>query len=69
MLEWCKETNLSLSHEKFHMLQTEGTILDHHISAKGIKVDPDKIDVIVNLSAPKSQKEVIIFLVHASYPC
>ena len=50
----CKETNLSLNHEKCHMLQTEGIVLGHLISVEGIKVDLAKIEVIVNLPAPKS---------------
>lgn len=36
----CQESNLSLSHEKCKMLLTEGIVLGHHISAKGIQVDP-----------------------------
>jgi hypothetical protein len=54
----CKETNLSLSHEKCHMLLTEGIVLGHHISPVGIKVDPTKIQAISDLSIPKSQKDV-----------
>ena len=49
------------------MLQTEGIALGHHISAEGIKVDLTKIEVIVDLPAPKTQKEVRRFLGHASY--
>ena len=39
----CQETNLALSHEKCKMMLTEGVVLGHHISSKGIKVDPAKI--------------------------
>ena len=63
----CQETNLALSHEKCRMLSTEGIVLGHHLSSKGIKVDPAKIDVIVKLSPPKTQKEVRSFLGHAGY--
>ena len=63
----CQEMNLSLSHEKCKMLLTEGVVLGHHISSKGIKVDPTKIEVIIRIRAPKTQKEVIIFLGHAKY--
>jgi hypothetical protein len=58
----CQEMNLSLSHEKFKMLLTEGVVLEHHVSSKGIKVDPSKIEVIVKLASPKTQKEVRRFL-------
>ena len=62
-----QETNLALSHEKCKMLLTEGIVLGHHISSQGIKVDPSKIEVIVGLPSPKTQKEVRIFLGHAGY--
>ena len=39
----CQETNLVLSHEKCKMLLKEGIVLGHHVSSRGIKVDPAKI--------------------------
>ena len=51
------------------MLQTEGIVLVHHILDEGIKVDPSKIEIIVNLPTPKTQKEVRSLLGHASYYC
>ena len=65
----CQEMNLSLSHEKCKMLLTKGIVLGHHVSSQGIKVDHAKIKVIVGLPSPKTQKEVIRFLGHASYYC
>jgi hypothetical protein len=59
--------NLSLSHEKCKMLLIEGVVLRNHVSSKGIKVDPAKIEVIVKLPPPKTQKEVRIFLGHVGY--
>lgn len=41
--------------------------MDHHILAEGIKVDPAKIEVIVILPTPASQKEVRSFLGHVGY--
>ena len=61
----CQETNLALSHEKCKMLLTEGIVLGHHISSQGIQIDPAKIEVIVGLPSPKTQKEVRSFLGHA----
>jgi len=52
----CRETNLSLSHEKSRMMFTEGIILGHHISRTGIRVDPAKIDIIFQIKIPSSQK-------------
>jgi hypothetical protein len=63
----CQEMNLSLSHEKCKMLLTEGVVLGHHISSEGIKFDPAKIEFIVRLPSPKTQKEVRIFLGQARY--
>jgi hypothetical protein len=51
------------------MLLTEGIVLGHHLFAEGIKVDPAKIEVIINLPSPKTQKYVRSFLGHASYYC
>ena len=52
----CQETNLALNHEKCKMLLTEGIVLGHHISSQGIKVEPAKIEVIVGLPSPKTEK-------------
>jgi hypothetical protein len=49
------------------MLLTEGVVLGHHVSSEGIKFDPAKIEVIVRLLPPKTQKGVRRFLGHAGY--
>eukprot|EP00253_Pinus_taeda_P014719 PITA_14719 len=54
----CKETNLSLSHEKCFMMFTEGIVLGHHISGDGIKVDRSKVEVISKLPIPNCQKDL-----------
>ena len=59
--------NLSLSHENCKILLTEGIVLGHHVSSQGIKVDTAKIEVIVGLPSPKTQKEVRSFLGHVGY--
>jgi hypothetical protein len=63
----CRETNLSLNHEKYRMMLTEGIVLGHHISSIRIQVDPSKIEIISRIRTPSSQKEVRIFLGHAGY--
>jgi hypothetical protein len=63
----CQETNLSLSHEKFHMICTEGVVLGHHISSTRIQVDLAKIKVIHDLPVPTTQKDIRNFLGHAGY--
>ena len=60
-------TRLCLSHEKCHMMMTEGLILGHYISAFGIQVDPTKMKVILLLATPCTQTEVRSFLGFAGY--
>ena len=43
VLQRCIDTRLCLSHEKCHMMMTEGLILGHYILAARIQVDPAKI--------------------------
>ena len=54
VLKICKEENLSLSHEFFFMMFTEGIVLRHHISGDGIKVDNIKLK-----SSPNYQFQVV----------
>jgi len=61
VLKRCKETNLSLSHEKCFMMFTEGIVLGHHISRDGIKVEKSKVEVISKLSIPNFGKDVRSF--------
>jgi hypothetical protein len=63
----CKETNLSLSHEKCFMMFTEGIVLGHHISGDGIKVDRSKVEVISKLPVPNCQRDVRSFLGFTGY--
>ena len=39
------------------MLLTKGIVLGHHISLEGIKVHPTKVEIILKLLNPKSQKD------------
>ena len=57
----CIESNLSLSNEKCFMLLTKGIVFGHHISPKGIKVHTTKVEIILKLLNPKSQKDDRIF--------
>ena len=52
LLEWCIATRLFLSHERCHIMMTEGVILWHYVSATGIQVDLEKIELILLLAAP-----------------
>lgn len=61
------DKNIYLSNEKCFMMLIEGKVLGHHISSSGIKEDPTKIEVIVNLMPPTTHKEVRSFLGYACY--
>ena len=45
----------------------EGVVLGHYGSTDGIKVDPKKIEVILNLPTPRTQTKVRSFLGCAGY--
>ena len=67
VLQRCVETNLVLNWEKCHFMVREGIVLGHKISARGIKVDRAKIDVIEKLPPPLNVKGVRSFLGHAGF--
>ncbi|RDY13721.1 Retrovirus-related Pol polyprotein from transposon 17.6, partial [Mucuna pruriens] len=46
---------------------TEGIVLGHLVSNRGIKVDKSKIDIINSLPNPTSMREVCSFLGHAGF--
>ena len=46
---------------------TEGIVLGHVVSERGIQVDKAKVDVISKLPYPTNQKEVRGFLGHAGF--
>ncbi|KAL4368063.1 hypothetical protein GQ457_05G015080 [Hibiscus cannabinus] len=48
VLKRCEEADLVLNWEKCHFMVTEGIVLGHKISHKGIEVDNAKIEVIEN---------------------
>jgi hypothetical protein len=67
VLKRCILSHLSLGTEKCHMMMSKGVVLGHYISYAGIQVDPTKIQVILDIPTPSTQKEVRIFLGHARY--
>ncbi|KAH9296612.1 hypothetical protein KI387_040200, partial [Taxus chinensis] len=44
VLTKCERHQLSLSHEKCLMMMDQGIVLEHHISAQEIQVDPKKVE-------------------------
>ncbi|RDY13155.1 Retrovirus-related Pol polyprotein from transposon 17.6, partial [Mucuna pruriens] len=67
VLKRCTETNLVLNFEKCHFMVTEGIVLGHLVSNRGIEVDKAKIDIISSLPNPTSVREVRSFLGHAGF--
>jgi len=67
VLERCEETNLLLNWEKCHFMVTQGIVLGHIISSKGIEVDKAKIQIISQLPHPKTVRDIRSFLGHAGF--
>ncbi|XP_025670365.1 uncharacterized protein [Arachis hypogaea] len=63
----CQETNLVLNWEKCYFTVTEGIVLGHRISNKGIEVDQAKVEVIERLPSPINVKVIRSFLGHAAF--
>ncbi|RDX87269.1 Retrovirus-related Pol polyprotein from transposon 17.6, partial [Mucuna pruriens] len=67
VLKRCIDTNLVLNFEKCHFMVTEGIVLGHLVSNRGIEVDKSKINIITSLPNPTSVWEVRSFLGHAGF--
>lgn len=67
ILKRCQETNLVLNWKKCHFMVTEGIVLWHRISNKGIEVDQAKVEVIERLPSPTNVKTIISFLGHVGF--
>ncbi|RDX99215.1 Retrovirus-related Pol polyprotein from transposon opus, partial [Mucuna pruriens] len=67
VLKRCIDTNLVLNFEKCHFMVTEGIVLGHLVSNRGIEVDKSKIDIITSLPSTTSVPEVCSFLGHAAF--
>ncbi|RDX98239.1 Retrovirus-related Pol polyprotein from transposon 17.6, partial [Mucuna pruriens] len=52
VLTRCIDTHLVLNFEKFHFMVTEGIVLGHQVSNRGIEIDKSKIDIITSLPNP-----------------
>lgn len=67
MLLHYQEAHLALSDKKYRLMCKAGVVLAHLISDKGIQVDLAKIEIILSLPIPKTQREVRSFLGHMGY--
>ncbi|KAI3772812.1 hypothetical protein L6452_04006 [Arctium lappa] len=66
-LKRCEETDLVLNWEKCHFMVTEGIVLGHLISKRGVEVDKAKLEVIEKLPEPTTVKGIRSFLGHAGF--
>ncbi|RDX95554.1 Retrovirus-related Pol polyprotein from transposon opus, partial [Mucuna pruriens] len=67
VLTRCIETNLVLNFEKCHFTVTEGNVLGHLVSNRGIEVDKAKVDIIISLSNLPSVRKVRLFIGHGGF--
>ena len=67
VLERCQEKNLVLNWEKCHFMVTQGIVLGHIVSKKGIEVDKAKVELISNLPTPKCVRDIRSFSGHAGF--
>ena len=67
VLQRCKEKGLVLNWEKCQFMVSQGIVLGHIVSSKGIEVDKSKIEIIAKLPTPKCVKDIRSFLGHAGF--
>ncbi|CAM8892752.1 unnamed protein product [Rhodiola kirilowii] len=67
VLERCVSMNLVLNYEKCHFMVTQGIVLGHVVSQKGMEVDKAKIDLITTLPYPSTVRDIQSFLGHAGF--
>ena len=56
-----------LNWEKCHFMVTEGIVLGHNISERGMEVDKAKVEIIEKLPQPTNVKGIRSFLGHAEF--
>jgi hypothetical protein len=67
VLQRCEDQHLVLKWEKCHFMVTEGVVLGHRVSRKGIEVDRAKVEAIEKLPYLKDIKGIRSFLRHAGF--
>jgi hypothetical protein len=58
----CRRYGISLNPKKSNFSLKEGKLLEHIVSADGVKIDPKRVEAIKNLSLPISKKDIQSFL-------
>ncbi|WKA03595.1 hypothetical protein VitviT2T_021695 [Vitis vinifera] len=65
--ERIKQFRLRLNHKKYTFGVTSEKLLGYIINERGIEVDPDKIRAILNMPAPRTEREIRDFLGRLQY--
>ena len=58
----CRKYGISLNPKKSLFGLEEGKLLGHIISKEGIRIDPARIEAILNINPPRNIKELQAFL-------
>jgi transposase InsO family protein len=67
VLQRIREANLKLNREKCEFFQRELTFIGDRIGSDGVKVDPEKVKVIADMSQPTNKSELRSFLGMVNY--
>ena len=67
MLESCRQHHISLNLKKCIFCATFGILLGHIVHKEGMVIDPTKIAIIIDLSAPMIVKQLRETLGHTGY--
>ncbi|XP_058755822.1 uncharacterized protein LOC131629041 [Vicia villosa] len=67
VLSRCVKSNLVLNWEKCNFMVTEGIVLGHKVSSRGLEVDKANIEVIEKFPPPLNVKGIRSFLGHAGF--
>ena len=62
LLQKCKETNIKLKKEKINPKTSQVRFMEHIITAKGLQVNPERVQGIQDMPIPKNKTEVQRFI-------
>lgn len=66
-MDRCRRARLGLNPKKCRLMVPQGRLLGHIVCKEGLKTDPDKIRVILEMEAPSDVMGVKSFLGHVGY--
>jgi hypothetical protein len=58
----CRRYGISLNPTKYHFSMPEGKLLGHIISSRGIKIDPERVEAIQDITIPMNKKSIRSFI-------